>query len=260
MNILDKIVERKMAEVNQLKNLQSYSSLEKSDYFGIPTKSLSKNILQNQISIIAEHKRKSPSKKEINFTSKTKDIVSGYEKHGAVGISVLTDMYFFGGSKKDLKIVKEACNIPLLRKDFIIDEFQIIESRSIGADAILLIAAILTKKQISNFSRIAKELGLNVLTEIHSIDELQKCDLKNIDIIGVNNRDLKSFQVDINNSIKISKHIPSEIVKISESGIENPRDIKNLMNEGFDGFLIGERFMKSENPGASLKKFIEETK
>ena len=148
----------------------------------------------------------------------------------------------------------------MLRKDFIIDEFQIIESKSIGADAILLIAAILTKNQISNFSRIAKELGLNVLTEIHSIDELQKCDLKNIDIIGVNNRNLKSFEVDINNSIKISKHIPSEIVKISESGIENPIDIKNLMNEGFDGFLIGERFMKSENPGASLKKFIEETK
>ena len=145
-----------------------------------------------------------------------------------------------------------------MRKDFIIDEFQIIESKSIGADAILLIAAILTKNQISNFSKTAKELGLNVLTEIHSIDELQKCDLKNIDIVGVNNRDLKSFEVDINNSINISKHIPSEMVKISESGIENPRDIKNLINEGFDGFLIGERFMKSENPGISLKKFIEE--
>ena len=260
MNILDKIIERKIVEVNQLKNLQSYSSLEKSDYFGIPTKSLSKNILQNQISIIAEHKRKSPSKKEINFTSKTKDIVLGYEQYGAVGISVLTDDYFFGGSKKDLKIVKETCSIPLLRKDFIIDEFQIIESKSIGADAILLIAAILTKKQISNFSRIAKQLGLNVLTEIHSLDELHKCDLNNIDIVGVNNRDLKSFEVDINNSIKISKHIPSEMIKISESGIENPTDIKNLINEGFDGFLIGERFMKSENPGISLKKFIEKTK
>lgn len=260
MNILDKIVERKIVEVNQLKNLQSYSSLEKSDYFSIPTKSLSKNILQNQISIIAEHKRKSPSKKEINFTSKTKDIVLGYEQHGAVGISVLTDDYFFGGSKKDLKIVKETCSIPILRKDFIIDEFQIIESKSIGADAILLIAAILTKKQISNFSRIAKQLGLNVLIEIHSLDELHKCDLKNIDIVGVNNRDLKSFEVDINNSIKISKHIPSEMIKISESGIKNPIDIKNLINEGFDGFLIGERFMKSENPGISLKKFIEKTK
>ena len=260
MNILDKIIERKIVEVNQLKNLQSYSSLEKSDYFGIPTKSLSKNILQNQISIIAEHKRKSPSKKEINFTSKTKDIVLGYEQHGAVGISILTDDYFFGGSKKDLKIVKETCSIPLLRKDFIIDEFQIIESKSIGADAILLIAAILTKKQISNFSRIAKQLGLNVLTEIHSLDELHKCDLNNIDIVGVNNRDLKSFEVDINNSIKISKHIPSEMIKISESGIKTPIDIKNLINEGFDGFLIGERFMKSENPGICLKKFIEKTK
>ena len=146
----------------------------------------------------------------------------------------------------------------MLRKDFIIDEFQIIESKSIGADAILLIAAILTKNQISNFSRIAKELGLNVLTEIHSIDELQKCDVKNIDIIGVNNRNLKSFEVDINNSIKISKHIPSEIVKISESGIRTVDDIQTLQPFGYKGFLIGENFMKTKNPGANAAAFIKQ--
>jgi indole-3-glycerol phosphate synthase len=258
MNILEKITKRKKSEIYNLKNMNSYSLLEKSNYFDMPTKNLAKRILEKKISIIAEHKRKSPSKSEINFLTKTEDIVSGYEKNGATGISVLTDEYFFGGSNNDLKIVKETCNIPILRKDFIVDEYQIIESKSIGADAILLIASILTKKEISKYSRLAKELDLNVLTEIHSLDELYKCDLTNIDIIGVNNRNLKTFEVNLKYSIEICSKIPSEIVKISESGIESSNDIKLLSEKGFDGFLIGERFMKSKDPGLSLKKFMEE--
>ena len=154
MNILEKITERKKYEVSKLKKKNSYLSLEKSSYFNMPSKNLAKRILDNKISIIAEHKRKSPSKSEINFFSKTEDVASGYEKNGAVGISVLTDEYFFGGSNNDLKIVKEICKIPVLRKDFIIDEFQVIESKSLGADVILLIASALTKKEIKNLSKL----------------------------------------------------------------------------------------------------------
>ena len=258
MNILEKITERKKYEVSKLKKKNSYSFLEKSSYFNIPSKNLAKRILDNKISIIAEHKRKSPSKSEINFFSKTEDVASGYEKNGAVGISVLTDEYFFGGSNNDLKIVKEICNIPVLRKDFIVDEYQIVESKSIGADTILLIAAILSDKQILKFSKLAKRLGLGVLTEIHSLDDLHKCDLTYIDIIGVNNRNLKTFKVDLKYSIEVYNKIPSEVVKISESGIEDVNDVKLLIDIGYDGFLIGERFMKSKNPGLSFKNFINE--
>ena len=231
MNILEKITERKKYEVSKLKKKNSYLSLEKSSYFNMPSKNLAKRILDNKISIIAEHKRKSPSKSEINFFSKTEDVASGYEKNGAVGISILTDEYFFGGSNNDLKIVKEICKIPVLRKDFIIDEYQIVESKSIGADTILLIAAILSDKQILKFSKLAKELGLGVLT---------------------------TFNVDLKYSIEVYSKIPNEVVKISESGIESVNDIKLLIDIGYDGFLIGERFMKSKNPALSFKNFINE--
>ena len=146
----------------------------------------------------------------------------------------------------------------MLRKDFIVDEYQIVESKSIGADTILLIAAILSDKQILKFSKLAKGLGLGVLIEIHSLEDLHKCDLTYIDIIGINNRNLKSFKVDLKYSIEVYNKIPNEVVKISESGIEDVNDVKLLIDIGYNGFLIGERFMKSKNPGLSFKNFINE--
>jgi len=257
MNILDKIVEKKIVEVNQLKNSESYTSLEKSDYFGIPTKSLSKNILQNQISIIAEHKRKSPSKSDINHLTSTKDIVHGYEYGGAVGISFLTEKNFFDGSVEDFKEARKITKLPLLRKDFIIDEYQIIESKSIGADAILLIAACLNDTDILKLSNLAKSIGLEVLIEIHEIEELKKSSIETVDIIGINNRDLKTFDVNIDISKKLSSKIPDNYLKVSESGIKSIKDIKILKSYGFKGFLIGENFMKSNSPGIELKNFVK---
>ena len=260
MSILDQIIASKKKEVALKKSVVSVAQLENSDLFNKKTNYLSKSIINSTSGIIAEHKRRSPSKATINNTFSVEEVVKGYENAGASGISVLTDMQYFGGSLEDLLLARASVQIPLLRKEFIVDEYQLLEAKACGADTILLIAAVLTKEEIKQLSEFAQSLALEVLLEVHNLEELDKSIMPSLDLIGVNNRNLKTFEVSLQNSIDLINHIPNDFVKISESGITTTNDIKLLRSHGFQGFLIGESFMKTDNPGKSLEQFINELK
>ncbi len=259
MNILDTIIASKKIEVAEKKKNRSISEIENGPFFKNETLSFREFLLRDdKTGIIAEYKRKSPSKGIINDKSTVTDVTTAYAKFGASGISVLTDEDFFGGSLNDL-LAATVNEVPLLRKDFIIDEYQLVESKAYGAEVILLIAACLTKDQVKILAGSAKNIGLNVLLEIHNEQELEHiCD--DVDVVGVNNRDLKTFKVDISRSIELSKQIPADKIKISESGIDNVASVKILKEHGFRGFLIGEKFMKEENPGLAFQNFTHELK
>ncbi len=257
MNILDKIVIDKRNEVNLRKGLIPVSQLEQSVLFSRETVSLSNTLQNSKSGIIAEHKRRSPSKSVINNTLNVQDVATGYENAGVCGMSVLTDGKYFGGSLDDLLTARASCNLPLLRKEFIIDEYQILEAKAYGADVILLIAAILTRDEIKQFSEFAKRLNLDVLLEVHNEEELHKSIMPSLDMLGVNNRNLKTFKVSLETSKTLSSLIPDDFVKVSESGISNIEAIKELQPFGYKGFLIGENFMKTDNPGASATDFIK---
>jgi len=259
MNILDTIVASKKIEVAERKKNKSISEIKNGPFFKNETLSFKEFLLrEDKTGIIAEYKRKSPSKGIINDKSTVSEVTMAYAKYGASAISVLTDEEFFGGSLDDL--VEATINeIPLLRKDFIIDEYQLVESKAYGAEVILLIAACLTKDEVKTLAGLAKNIGLNVLLEIHNEQELEHI-CNDVDVVGVNNRDLKTFNVDISRSIELSKQIPVDKIKISESGIDNVASIKILIEHGFRGFLIGEKFMKEENPGLAFQNFTHELK
>ncbi|WP_111684412.1 indole-3-glycerol phosphate synthase TrpC [Winogradskyella tangerina] len=258
MNILDKIVADKRNEVALRKSLIPTNQLEASILFHRETYSLS-NALKNSTSgIIAEHKRRSPSKSVINQNLNVQDVASGYEAAGVCGMSVLTDGKYFGGALDDLLLARASLKLPLLRKEFIIDPYQIIEAKAYGADVILLIAAILSRSEIKEFSELAKSLNLDVLLEVHNEEELHKSIMPSLDMLGVNNRNLKTFEVSLDTSKQLSSIIPDDFVKVSESGISSVRAIKELQTYGYKGFLIGENFMKTDNPGQSAKAFINQ--
>lgn len=257
-NILDKIVADKYKEVALRKSLIPIKQLEGSILFERPQNSLT-NALRNSTSgLIAEHKRRSPSKSEINQSLNVQDVATGYENAGVCGMSVLTDAKYFGGSLDDLLLARAATQFPLLRKEFIIDEYQLIEAKAYGADVILLIAAILSKDEIKKLSQMAKNLGLEVLLEVHNEEELHKSIMPSLDLLGVNNRNLKTFEVSLTTSKSLSKLIPNDFVKVSESGISSVEAIKELKTYGYQGFLIGENFMKTEDPGKSAEEFIQQ--
>ncbi len=257
MSILSTIVEHKKMEIESSKELISVSQLEKMAYFDRDTYKLTDSLTSSgKTGIIAEFKRKSPSKGIINDTSKVADVTSGYANHGASALSILTDSVFFGGSVDDLKKVRKLHTIPILRKEFIVDEYQVYETKAIGADAILLIASILDKNQATSLAKKAHDLGLEVLMEIHEEEELKILN-EDLDVVGINNRNLKTFKVDIHHSIKLGKKISDEFVKISESGISSASDVINLKNHGFSGFLIGENFMKTYDPVNSFANFAQ---
>lgn len=256
MNILDKIILDKKREVELKKSLIPVSQLENATLFGSRTISLSKILRNSATGIIAEHKRRSPSKAEINYSFTVEEVVKGYENAGVCGISVLTDGKYFGGSLDDLLLARASVNLPLLRKEFVVDEYQILEAKAHGADLILLIAAILTRDEIHDLSQFAQSLGLEVLLEVHNLEELQKSIMPSIDMIGVNNRNLKTFEVSLDFSKELAAEIPKEFVKVSESGISSIEAIKDLKNYGYKGFLIGENFMKTDNAGEAAKEFI----
>ena len=260
MSILDQIIASKKKEVALKKSVVSVAQLENSDLFNKKTSSLSKSIINSPYGIIAEHKRRSPSKETINNSFSVEEVVKGYENAGASGISVLTDMQYFGGSLEDLLLARASVQIPLLRKEFIVDEYQLLEAKAFGADAILLIAAVLTREEIKQLSEFAQSLALEVLLEVHNREELEKSIMPSLDLIGVNNRNLKTFEVSLQNSIDLVNHIPNDFVKISESGITTTEDVKLLRSCGFQGFLIGENFMKTNNPRKSLEQFINQLK
>ena len=256
MNILDKIIEQKRTGIEKRKFDKSIKDLENGPFYKNETLSFKEFLLRNdKTGIIAEFKKRSPSKGIINNTSTVEDVTSAYAKYGASAISVLTDEEFFGGSLDDL-VAATINEVPLLRKDFIIDEYQLVESKAYGAEIILLIAACLTKEQVKTFASFAKNIGLNILLEIHNEEELEHiCD--EIDVVGINNRDLKTFTVDINRSIELSKMLPAGTIKISESGIDDVATLQLLKQHGFNGFLIGEKFMKEKDPGEAFRDFAE---
>jgi indole-3-glycerol phosphate synthase len=249
--ILDRIIDKKRQEVAVLRSKFTIKDFEKSPAFYNPTRSLKDSIVADGFGIIAEIKRKSPSVGEIiNFSAK--ELATDYQEAGARGISVLTDHTFFGGSITDLEHVKSVSRIPILRKDFIIDELQLFEAKAAGADAVLLIAEALSEKEALNFTIMAKSLGMEVLMEFHEYSQLQKINSQ-VDIIGVNNRNLKTQLTHVANSYKLIDFLPKDKVLISESGIKTVEELKSLADCGYHGALIGESILTDLNP----KKFLQ---
>lgn len=260
MNILDKILASKHQEVASRRKVDPFESLlmqaEALCGSDSPGGSFRDSLLHSDTGIIAEFKRKSPSRGFIHQGAQAKQIVSGYSRAGATAISVLTDGPFFGGSLDDLRAVRSIVGLPLLRKDFIIDEYQLCEAKIAGADVVLLIASALSPSEVLRLARFARGLDLEVLLEIHREEELD-CLCDEVDVVGVNNRDLTTFIVDTRRSLRLAEQIPARFVKISESGISSPETVKELRKAGFRGFLMGENFMKEEAPAVALEKFIE---
>ncbi|HEU4902464.1 MAG TPA: indole-3-glycerol phosphate synthase TrpC [Flavisolibacter sp.] len=254
MNILETIIAHKRIEVAQRKKDWPVAALEKERLFGRPTYSLKKFLLdEHKTGIIAEYKRRSPSKGIINDRDSVEAVTKAYFGYGASGISILTDQQFFGGSLDDLVAARDN-SLPLLRKDFMIDEYQLIEAKAFGADVILLIAACLSPREVKELSAAAKNLGLEVLLELHDETELEHiCDT--VDLVGVNNRNLKNFEVDLAHSVRLAQQIDDKFIKVAESGINDVKNIHYLKQHGFKGFLIGEYFMKQSSPMAAFKEF-----
>jgi indole-3-glycerol phosphate synthase len=255
MNILEQIIEHKKLEVQKRKAEISVSELEKGIYFTRQTLSLKQSLQgEKKTGIIAEFKRRSPSKGVINDRVNVMDVTKAYTENGASGLSILTDENFFGGSKQDLMDAR-VNDVPILRKDFIIDEYQITEARSIGADVILLIAACLTPRQVKRLAIFAKRLGMEVLLELHDENEIEHiCD--ETELVGINNRNLKTFEVNIGQTLKMGEKIPNSKIKIAESGIKSVDDILLFKENGFKGFLIGELFMKEDDPSIAFAEFV----
>jgi indole-3-glycerol phosphate synthase len=254
MNILEKIIEHKRREVQQRKKEVDVKALEAERFFTRQTYSLKQFVSDPaKTGIIAEYKRKSPSKGIINDRDSVELVTGMYAANGASGISVLTDYNFFGGSLDDLIAARDN-DVPLLRKEFMIDEYQIVEAKAFGADVILLIAACLSPNEVKDLATAARKLRLEVLLELHDQSELDHiCD--EIDLVGVNNRNLKNFEVDLEHSVRMAEKIGEGFIKIAESGINDVNNIRYLKQHGFKGFLIGEYFMKQEDPGKAFKEF-----
>ena len=257
MTILDKIIEHKAFEIRSSKKIISVEDLKESPLYDRICLNFAESI-RSKNGVIAEFKRKSPSKGLINGEVSVESVVKGYENAGVSAVSVLTDTSYFGGTFNDLLRARAVLQIPILRKDFMIDSYQLHEAKALGADIILLIAAGLDQNQCAELAQEAKSLGLNAFLEIHSEEELNYVS-SHIDVVGINNRNLKTFEVDIENSIRLSEQLPQELPKIAESGISDPEVLNHLKSMGFDGFLIGENFMKTVDPGATCKRFIEAT-
>lgn len=259
MSILDKINADKRIFVEAQKQKISMVALEKTGFFAKPTNSLCLALTSpNSTGIIAEFKRQSPSKGIINDQVSVEEVTTGYANNGAAGLSVLTDQPYFGGNFDDFYRARVANpSTPLLRKDFMIDEYQVVEAKAMGADIILLIAAALNPQEIKNMSELAQSLGMEVLLEVHDEEELSRSLMESISIIGVNNRNLKNFsEKNVEASKRLSEKIPNNFIKISESCIDGLPTIQELRLFGYKGFLIGESFMKTANPGEALRDFI----
>lgn len=257
MDILTKIAADKRREVALKKSVVPMAQLEKSALFERRPYSLTRLLSQRKAGIIAEHKRRSPSKAVINQSLTVEAVVRGYTDAGASCISVLTDGPYFGGSLDDLLLARACTELPLLRKEFIIHEYQLLEAKSYGADVILLIAALLSREEIGSLSQTAQSLGMEVLLEVHDESELQKSLMPSLNLIGVNNRNLRNFEVSLDTSKELARHIPEEFIRVSESGISSVAAIRDLCDFGYRGFLMGEHFMKSEDPGQAAARFIK---
>ncbi|MHA7129960.1 indole-3-glycerol phosphate synthase TrpC [Algoriphagus namhaensis] len=259
MDILDKILNHKSKEVAERSSLVPVKMLERSIFFDSQVVSMKKYIHDpEKTGIIAEFKRQSPSKGIINGAASPEKVSIGYMQAGASALSILTDKEFFGGTNEDLKIARKYNYCPILRKDFILEEYQIIEAKAIGADTILLIAAALEPEKLKSLAYFAKSLGLEVLLEVHSEEELTRSLCDGVDLVGVNNRNLKTFEVSLDTSLDLVEKIPASFVKISESGLSTVDDLILLKKAGFEGFLIGENFMKTSRPEQAAFNFIKD--
>ncbi|TVZ56897.1 indole-3-glycerol phosphate synthase [Lutibacter sp. Hel_I_33_5] len=260
MTILDKIIAFKKKEITKIKTEVPVKKLVESPKFKRTPLSLKKSLLEvGSTGIIAEFKRQSPSKGIINDKATITDVTNGYLDANVAAQSILTDTSFFGGTMADLmeaRIINQ--QKPILRKDFVVDGFQIVEAKAIGADVILLIATCLTAQELKNYGQLATDLGMEVLYEVHTKEDLDKINDLDGKIIGINNRNLKTFKVDLEHSIALANQIPDTCVKVSESGISDPKIITGLKEFGFHGFLIGENFMKTDNPGEACQEFISQ--
>ena len=258
MTILEKITTDKRLQVARDRRTVPIAQLERRPEFVRQRLRLSDFLRRpDRTGIIAEFKRHSPSRGYINRTATVEQVTDAYARHGASGISVLTDEPYFRGDNQDLIAARTTVDLPILRKEFVVEDYQIVEAAAIGADAILLIAECLSAAEVRDFARLARQLDLEVLMEIHSEEQLEKW-TPDITIIGVNNRNLKTFEVSVENSVNLFPRLPTESVRISESGINDPATIRHLREVGFEGFLIGERFMKAEDPGSSFAAFVEQ--
>lgn len=258
MDILQEIVAHKRIEVKrfkqQLSEQEIHRRVEAILDFSVP--SMSKALTASESGIIAEFKRRSPSKGWIKEEGKADEIPLSYQEHGAAALSILTDEQYFGGKDDFIRIARHAgVHIPILYKNFIIDEYQLFQARLCGASAVLLIAADLSKEECQSLLSTAHGLGLEVLLEMHSEEELEYAEMEP-DMCGINNRNLGTFITDVQNSFRLAELLPKDSVKVSESGISNPDTVKALRLAGFRGFLIGETFMKTSDPGKALKDFI----
>ncbi len=258
MNILEEIVAHKKAEVQRKKELFPVKLLEESLFFSGQPVSLKKYLQRpDKVGIIAEIKRKSPSKGNINTHVNIESTSIGYMQAGASGLSILTDEKYFGGKNEDLTTARKYNFCPILRKDFILEEYQIVEAKSIGADVILLIASILQPAEIRKLADLAKSLGLEILLEVHNQEELNRSLTDNVDMVGVNNRDLQTFTTSVDTSRSLASEIPEDFVKVAESGISDPNTVLDLMSYGYEGFLIGEHFMQYGLPQRACRSFIK---
>ena len=256
MNILNTIVEQKRLEVLKSKQDCSLSSLGSFEYYRRKTNMIAFQELDEKAGIIAEFKRKSPSRGLIHPDADPVVVATAYEAAGVSAMSILTDQTFFGGTLMDLKQVREACpRLVLLRKDFIVDPYQLHEASAYGADMVLLIAAVLERREVEELALEASSLGLNVLFEVHHKKELEKYNPE-IRYVGVNNRDLKTFKVDTLRSLELIGEMPPGVVPVSESGLSDPEEIRKLRTAGYNLFLMGENFMKDKDPGAACERFI----
>lgn len=259
-DILHDIIKDKRKEVESLKSVIPYKVLEqKLSQYKSSAKPLSDALIESKTGIIAEFKRRSPSKGWMNKDAEAKNVVGLYQQGGAAAISVLTDEKYFGGVMRDLEVTTSMVQIPVLRKDFIVDEYQIIEAKLSGASAILLIAASLTQEEVVRFTRFATDLGLDTLLELHDEREIEYIRPEN-KIIGVNNRNLGTFETSIERSFKMAEMLPKDAILVAESGISSPSTVSELKGVGYKGFLIGETFMKEDNPGEALLNFISNIK
>ena len=257
-DILEEIVAHKRMEVERFKAGLSEREIHRlvEPLLDSLVASMSQALSVSDSGIIAEFKRKSPSKGWIKENGKAEVIPLSYQEHGAAALSILTDEHFFGGCDEFIKAARRSgVKIPVLYKNFVIDEYQLFQARLCGASAVLLIAACQTKSQCKSLMDKAHALGLEVLLEMHAEHELEYADL-GPDLCGINNRNLGSFVTDIENSFRLAELLPKDAVKVSESGISDPATVRALRSAGFRGFLIGENFMKTPDPGQALKDFV----
>ncbi|PXY02390.1 indole-3-glycerol phosphate synthase TrpC [Marinifilum breve] len=257
-NILDRIVEKKLSEVAVQKMKQPIYQVMSEENFKRKCYSAKESITKAGASgVIAEFKRQSPSKGVINGNATPDEVVGKYQLAGASMVSVLTDESFFGAKTEDFDTARKTLQIPLLRKEFIVDPYQIYQSKAMGADVILLIAAILTPQRCKDFAFLAKELGMEVLLELHDESELAHVN-KFVDLVGINNRNLKTFAVDTDKSIQLASKLPEDMIRVAESGLSNSDIVKEMRDKGFQAFLMGEYFMKQDSPGDACKELIRE--